>query len=520
MLNRLTKNEAIKEGQNRVCDAISAVSKKPASRTYYDSIANDLDFNSKGIVSQLLVNTENVLHDHGRISDSGVPTQRGGRLQDSALITQENYGPYVMELFPLVTAWYPEFPLKDLITVQTMNQPLGYLFFSELKVGTTKGDQKAGDIVETPLGKRNIKATYPTGEVYQEEILGTVGAGDTSAQDVLAYFPLKYVNSGKDWLSKYKVVLTPDTSNPTTTYLLTGATLNGTTITFTAKGGYNAEIDTTTGAITFTGFSGGESFKALCNYVFQEDYANGDQMQTVVEEITKQVMEAQPRALAMEWSVFSEYLKKTQFGQDIREDNTKRMLDLLYQYQVRYILDDLEQNYSTASESSYDIAHTEGIDTVAVVTTGTYSLDVVASKLTRDLKKLANVIEKVSGRMEGNRIVCGTNLKTFLESLPNTFFTPTPDANTGKYGFSAPREIGTFGTFKIYYDPTVGNTEAWMTYRGEEWYDSSYIMGEYLPVIPSDCVNIQVQVKSAFYSMEAYYFQKPQCVLPFTVTLS
>ena len=210
----------------------------------------------------------------------------------------------------------------------------------------------------------------------------------------------------------------------------------------------------------------------------------------------------------------------TDNGQDIREDNTKRMLDLLYQYQVRYILDDLEQNYSTASESSYDIAHTEGIDTVAVVTTGTYSLDVVASKLTRDLKKLANVIEKVSGRMEGNRIVCGTNLKTFLESLPNTFFTPTPDANTGKYGFSAPREIGTFGTFKIYYDPTVGNTEAWMTYRGEEWYDSSYIMGEYLPVIPSDCVNIQVQVKSAFYSMEAYYFQKPQCVLPFTVTLS
>lgn len=515
---KISKSEAIKEGQNRVCDSIEKVSKSTVASKLFKVVDSDasMSFYDKGVVAQIVNNLESVLRANNKISDS----MDTAKVSDSALITQENYGPYVMELFPLVTAWYPEFPLKDLITVQTMNQPLGYLFFSELKVGTTKGNQKAGDVVETPLGSRKIKSTYPTGEVYGEEITGTVGAGETSYQDVLAYFPLQYVNSGKDWLAKYKVVLTPDTSDETDTYTLVGATLNGTTITFVADSGFNAEIDVTTGAITFTGLTAGNSIKAVCNYVFQEDYANGDQMQTVVEEISKQVIEAQPRALAMEWSVFSEYLKKTQFGQDIREDNTKRMLNLLYQYQVRYILDDLENNFSTATDSAYDLAHSEGIDAITIDTANIYSLEVQASRLVRDLKKLANKIEIVSGRIEGNRIVCGKNLKVFCESLPSTLFTATPDANTGKYGFSAPREIGTFGTFKLYYDPTMEDNACVMTYRGTEWYDSSYILGEYLPMVPSDCVNIQVQVKSAFYSMEAYYFQKPQCVLPFTVAFA
>lgn len=514
----LSKSEAIKEGQNRVCDSISKVQASNTSAEYYKVADADtsLSFYDKGVVAQIINNLETTLKLNKKISDSGEPI---GKISDSALITQENYGPYVMELFPLVTAWYPEFPLKDLITVQTMEQPLGYLFFSELKVGTTKGNQKVGDVVETPLGSRNIKAAYPTGEVYGEEITGTVGSGDTSYTDVLAYFPLKYVNSGKDWLAKYKVTLTPDATAPTDTVVLTNATISGIYINFAEVDGFGAQIDTTTGAITFTGLTANNSIKAVCNYVFQEDYANGDQMQTVVEEITKQMMEAQPRALAMEWSVFSEYLKKSQFGQDLREDNTKRMLNLLYQYQVRYILDDIENNYSLDADSAHGRAHADGIDAIEVDTANTYSLEVQASKLIRDLKKCANVIEIVSGRVEGNRIVCGKNLKVFCESLPSTLFTATPDANTGKYGFSAPREIGTFGTFKLYYDPLMEDENCVMTYRGTEWYDSSYILGEYLPMIPSDCVNIQVQVKSAFYSMEAYYFQKPQCVLPFTVTL-
>ena len=62
-----------------------------------------------------------------------------------------NFGPYVMEVWPLVTAWYPDFPLKDLISVQDMEKPLAYMFFSMLKTGSNKADTLVGDCLKPLL---------------------------------------------------------------------------------------------------------------------------------------------------------------------------------------------------------------------------------------------------------------------------------------------------------------------------------------------------------------------------------
>ena len=360
-----------------------------------------------------------------------------------AITMSSDFGPYVQEIWPVVTAWYPDFPLKDLVSVQDMDKPLAYLFFSKLQTGTAKGNSPVGSTVETALGLRQIKGNYPTGEVLGEEIPAAQLEFDNATDQtvgLLAYAPL---NLTADYLSKIKIVVTVEA----------GSLIGGTFIPLSVIGDKLSLakstaptvdsghwIDIQTGALYLQEASGASATtvtKAVCNYVWNLDYATQVTIPKVKEEIESLPMEAVPRALSMEWTLFSEYLKKSQFGIDIREENTKRILNLLYQFQVRYIL-----------ETMFEYNQGASAQTLSIPSATTMSVDVKSQVVSQQLKSIANIIELASGRIEGNRIVCGKHLKTFLESLPNTLFQPELQPS----GFSGPRLIGQYGTFKVYYD--------------------------------------------------------------------
>lgn len=420
----------------------------------------------------------------------------------------QDFGPYVMEVWPLVTAWYPDFPLKDLISVQAMDKPLAYMFFSMLKTGTAKGETALGDVVETALGARTIGGRYPTGEVFGEKILDNQITDDGT---LLAYAPLN-VAVTPGYLEKTLVKIGSNTyqayntSNGKVLFKLGGAEQAETVI----------AIDINTGALTGTavvaakGTTGATAITV--NYVWDLDYADTENIQKVKEQVEMRPMEAIPRALALEWTLFSEYLKKSQFGVDIREDNTKRILNLLYQYQVRYILDELYM-YRNVDETTGGHADV----TVTVKSSTSYSLEVISQNVQKQLKDVGGMILKASGRTEGNKLVVGISFKNWLESLPSNFFTP----KKGEEAFMlSPREIGTYGTYQVFYDPELADDAWFMTYRGSEWYDAAYYLGEYMPIVPTDCIALGVTVRSSFVSMEAYRYDKKNCVIGGTLAFA
>lgn len=479
--------------QKKIADALSVVKSGKQSSKYFnmaiaDSTAGLNSLAEKGTEAQILTNFQ-------RIMDSDLGQQ---------LTTSSNFGPYVMELWPVVTAWYPDFPLKDLISVQPMDKPLAYLAFSKLLAGTSKAPTAVGEEVETPLGKRKIRGSYSTGEIMGEEIPATQMENDgTNTLALLHYCPL---NLRGDYAKKIRLEIQGGANAAIYVYF----SASGNTITLAKASAPTAAspitIDIQSGAVTIP-----ETTKQVtlikANYVWNLDYADDMKIPTVQEDITLKIMEAIPRAIGMKWTMFSEYLKKTQFGTDIREENTKRILNLLYQYQVRYVLDTM-YDYSTG--------HGASPVTINIPGSTVMSVEVKSQEVQKELKKVATDIEYASGRVEGNRIVCGKNFKTFVESLPNTLFTrkATPQ------GFSGPREIGTYGTFKVYFDPFRGDDEAFMTYKGDEWYDSTMYLGVFMPITPTDAIALGVQVREAFCSMEAYDFDKPSCVYKMKVNLS
>lgn len=500
---RLSISDSIKKGQEKAISSMTSVSLNKVADAYFGAVKDDChSLQEQGLVAGLLNN-------FGRIMDSD---------KAAAFTKSSDFGPYVMEVWPLIAAWYPDFPLKDLISVQDMDKPLAYMFFSILKTGTGKSDTAVGDVVETPLGLRTIRGKYPTGEIVGEVI--SKAQVDASEGTITAYAPLN-VETIPGYVEKTRVFVGTDAATPVVSTYQANRVENGFVL-FSLNGEDQTKavisIEVATGILTGSVITPVASYTTnvtspiKVNYVWNLDFADTDNIQKIKEEVVLRPMEATPRALNLEWTLFSEYLKKTQFGQDIREDNTKRILNLLYQYQVRYILDELYDG-ATGSYTSGGSIITETTISLAISTN--YSLEVQVANVLKQLNVVKNQVELASGRMEGNRIVVGQDFKAWVETLPTNYFTP---AKNDTAAFSGPRELGDFGTFKLFYDPMRGKDEGFMTYRGENWYDASYYLGEYMPIVPTDAIALGVTVRSSFVSMEAYKYDKPSCVFKLKFT--
>lgn len=175
----------------KIMDSVENIqSKKTKAAEYYKVADSDLKtIQDKGFEAMILNNCEKIM-DSAEMAD---------------FMKISNYGPFVPELWPIVTAWYPEFPLKDLISVQGMEQPLAYMAFTQLHTGTTKADTIAGQLVETATGLRKIRGAYPTGEVQGEELLAAdfqFDGTDKTSSAALVYFPL---TTALGYLEKFRV---------------------------------------------------------------------------------------------------------------------------------------------------------------------------------------------------------------------------------------------------------------------------------------------------------------------------
>lgn len=484
----------------RVTDSIAAArADKRTAKAMLKSekLGNLTTLKERGIQAGILNNFSRAIQD-----SIDAPATRGQQVN-----MMSDFGPYIPEVFPIVAAWYPDFPLKDLISVQDMNQDLAYLFFSKLVTGTNKAPTITGQVVETATGMRQINGYYPTGEIMGETIPEEQLEYDATTNELVAMTAYYALNTSGDYLEKFLINVYKD--NAIVATLIATTVQNGKVMLVNSanpgvSNGSYMVVESGAIMLASADINSIQATTGVClnvNYVWNLDYAIQENIPKVKEQVERVEMRAIPRAIGMEWTIFAEALKKSQFNTDIRVENTKRVLDLLYQYQVRYILDTM-WTYAAGAPG-----------TITLNMSNNFSLDVQAADLMRQLKQYATQIEIATGRIEGNRLVVGKNLKSFLESLPTTWFKPVATPS----GFSSPREIGTFGTFKIFYDPYRADNEAFMTYRGSEWYDAAFYMGIFLPIVPTDTVALGVTVRQSMVSMEAYCFNKKTAVVKLTV---
>lgn len=482
-----SKSQAIMDSQRYIADSYNSMLRHKVGGQYLN-LLKDSDRQSQDFTVAMMRNFAKIMD-----SDKG-----------QAITMSSDFGPMVPEIWPLVVAFYENFPLKDLVSMQPMEQPRVLMPFSQLLTGTKKGETSVGDMVEVADRMRKIDGRYPTGEIFNEEITGeevSFNAESGASEFMLAYNPLRTQAMTGD-IEKIRLVVT-NNSDEDTVYV--ADTLSGNTLTLKLTDGTSvagATLDVNLGLVVLPEASGAtatsvKTIKAC--YVWNNETATQKNIQRVKEHVEEVWMQAQPRALEFDWTIFAEMVKKTQFGRDMRTDNLPRIMSLMHQYMVRYILDEMYIYAQGNSGAAID---------VTLPTSSVYSLDVKVNRLLEQLNVVGNDIEITSGRMAGNKLVVGRAFKSFLESLPEIWYKPTEKGNT----FSTPRKIGQIAQYDVFFDPMRGANEAFMTYRGSEYYDAAYYVGEYLPVAPTDAINLGIDVKQAFVSMEAYKFHKPTCV--------
>ncbi len=416
------------------------------------------------------------------------------RISDASTTTT-NFGPYVPAILPVVVAWYPNFPLKDLISVQDMDQELAFIIVSELLAGTNKADTTKGGKVETPLGPRTIAGRYPTGEVFGEVIDDLVQDG-ADVVGLVAYNPLSLLDDNKEMFALQTTISGTTVSDGAI------SAVNGDVITFASVTDltWSATLNIKTGILTLPGVTLADVTNVTIDYVWNIEFATRDNIPTINESFTMVPMRAKPRALSFPISVFAEYTKKKQYGDDARLNVANRVLNLMYQYQVRYILTRIYRGAKGANGVA---------QTVVIPTTGT-DLSVRVQQVLADLNTISQLVMDASGRIEGNTLVTGSKFKAWLESLPDIYYKPE---DSGKdTGFQGPRKIGTIGRFSVFYDDKLPADEGWMSYKGAEWYDAPYYLGVFMPITPTDAVNLRTNIEQAFVSMEGHRYDKPTTV--------
>lgn len=474
-----------KKLMKRITDSIEAVDKNSTTKKYFDFSAPELiSIQDKGTQASILLGTKRIM-DSAEMAD---------------FIKTSNYGPYVPELWPVVTAWYPEFPLKDLISVQGMSRPLAYLAFTQLRTGTTKAGTVAGQLVETATGMRTIKGSYPTGEVQGEELVAAdfeFDGTEKTSTAALVYFPLTIAADYKD---KYAVTIVSTDANLNGKWLF-GSHVGDTIFLKKGADSTSVELDIHTGGLTIHEAAGAIAksiTSASVYYVWDIQTSDQNTLPSLIEDIKLISMEAVPRAIGLKWSVFSEYVKKSQFGTDIRTDVTKRVLSLLFQYQCRYILDTM---YTFSTEAAQTVT----------IPTANITIETKVQEVLAKLNMVAKTVAINTGRMFGNKLVVGRDVKAWLTSLPSTSFILSAK---GDQGYESPYELGTFGDFQVFYDPHREDNTGFMTYRGSDWADAAYYLGEFMPITPTDAITLGTDVREAFCSMEAHKYHKPGAVIP------
>lgn len=473
--------------QQRIADSLDYVSKRGSLNAGMRLADSDLkSFEEKGIQAGILKNFQS------RVMDSA---------EGRDFITTDNYGPYLPELLPIIMAWYPNFPLRELISVQDMEQDLAYIITSELLTGTNKAPTLAGQKVETPNGIRVIKGSYPSGEVMGELLeTSDLQVEGTETLGALVYFPLVSDSDAMELTSLEVTFATAGKKVYKATSVVNGY-INLECEGFTSA---TAKIEVKSGVVTIdiptaNATATGAVTQVSASYVWNIEFADDKNIPSVVEDMKMIPMIAKPRALGMKWTIFSELVKKKQFSEDIRTQNTKRVLDLLYQYLVRYILDRM-YNFATG-----------GVVSVNGPTGTIIDPNFKAQEIMRALNSASMTIANNTGRIEGNRLVVGSQFKNYLEALPEQWYKPFEDDKD--YGFQGPRKIGQFGKYIVFYDNELPTDEGWMTYRGSKWYDAAYYLGVFMPITPTDAINININVRQAFVDMNAHRFDKPQGVV-------
>ncbi len=399
-----------------------------------------------------------------------------------------NYG------FPMIRTIIPSLAAINLVTVQPLPSPNGYIFYLEYKHASDKGRVRKGTTLFEDLNGINENsganydenASYAGYENYSSELVDgfplttfqLVGTRSLPANininTSLQYLPVRprtcriylaYPNDASNRLLIAEDVigngqLTSLTSANGNLYLTSGTIDYGSGLLQLSLNS-SAQVPTSVGT---RNVSNTERFTLEVDYKYQSE---GSKNIPEIEILLGQsAVTSEPSSLRCRWSVQSQAVLKSQYNLSIQDE-----LAMAIANELRF---EIDTRISQRIRKVAYVPQDSELPRFNIVPRDGVSYLLHKEEFMQTLTDAASIIEKRSARGTGTWVICGRKVASLIRNL-NDF---VPDAFIAGRGI---RKIGRLkGMYDIYYDPTYSDVEWVMGYKGDSFLSTGIVYAPYI----------------------------------------
>jgi hypothetical protein len=313
----------------------------------------------------------------------------------------------------------------------------GYVAYVKYAYGQTKGDAKAGEVIRTPFGFKNVDNTYTGNSVAGDFEVGEEGAVQ------LDWFPL---------------VLKEDGS-------LDGHIVGG------ESGAAIEVVDAATGKIKVTGQTG-QTGKVRIAYKYNNEIIPQKKLPTLTASMDGIELHAKARRIAVMYSTMAAYEAKQDYGFDLPEQlSTQAVAELSYEIDSE-VVNLLAENAEFAEELTFNIA----------LPTGVNLRDHYAS-FSQTIAKAKKIVYKKTQKCVPNYMVCDPEVKVILEGIESF-------KDSGVEKMAGPYFAGTLGGLRVYVHPELEENTFFLGVNSADMATSAAVFAPYMPIIPSSLTDL------------------------------
>ena len=362
---------------------------------------------------------------------------------DSSMGTQRSaMGDYKKFCIALTTVGLPNLIAFDLVAVSPMSSMYGNVAYIEYVKGTTKGESKEGDMVNSVWELGTPDVNY-TGQAVVEPV-----ESFTSGTTAVAF---------KQGAANVRLL---DTN---------GAQVDD------ADGEHPATVAADTGVITQTSFKTGKSATDVKKiaYTYDNVIIPQETLPTLKAELKNIGLEAKARRIAVFYSQMAAFQAKTDYGFDLADGLAEQAVG-----QLSYEIDTEICNMLIDAADEYATTHPTGIaDFSKTLPVGVNMADHYASFAAK-VEELKQVLYMRTKKFVPNFMLAAADIMPVLNFVPGFQAASVSDIN-------GPYFAGTFNGIKVYVTPNIASGKFVLGVNQGAMQASAGVYAPYMPVVPT-----------------------------------
>jgi len=361
-------------------------------------------------------------------------------------------GPFRLHVFDMITAMYPNAIIEDLISVQALPQKVGQIFFLSVMRGNTKGEIQEGTPAFSPWSGAAEYSRFSTENVDNEP----QGTWNPSS-GLSGHMPWVPVRRGSiTFTDGDKMAIDDGNGN---------LTVNGVNV---------GSIDYDSGSyelLPVADFS--DSATITASYMYNQEHAPAYTGKLTLR-VDETIITARPHKLSATYSFDAGYDLQAAYGMDIDNLLLEAATAELRHERDGIIISNL-------------YAQSKNKDTWNIVIPPALTQREHFESFIHHLFFCATRINQETKRGAGNWVVTGKTGMDVLHAVGAPRF-----EGSGNFSQPGPHPVGTLDKMmKVYYNPFMNEDQYLVGFKGQNFLDAGYVLGDYLPLFSSQMIMLE-----------------------------